>query len=247
MAHRPPFPNFIGPYPRRLFQQIRGVGLVVAGYGSGGVIRSGRARQGAHRISVLGDSYTGGSKEGGRGDANWLASVTAKFEADGTKVVAFRMGLGGAGYVKRGSWGKVFGDVIRRVFSNKTDLAVIFGSINDGGIPIPHLAAAARSAAEAVRICAPAADLMIIGPAWMDSNVPERIEVVRNCLSATAVSHGAMFVDPLAEGWFFDAEYMGTDGVHPTDEGHAYIAEMVYPHFAAILERRGQHNGKGRG
>ena len=45
---------------------------------------------------------------------------------------------------------------------------------------------------------------------------------------------GAVFVDPLAEGWFSGASHrlIGSDGLHPTDAGHRFIAK----HVLAALE-----------
>jgi lysophospholipase L1-like esterase len=38
-------------------------------------------------------------------------------------------------------------------------------------------------------------------------------------------------VDPLAEGWFTgsDSGLIGADRVHPTDDGHAYLARLIAP------------------
>jgi lysophospholipase L1-like esterase len=45
-------------------------------------------------------------------------------------------------------------------------------------------------------------------------------------------------VDPLAEGWFGGASsaLIGSDGLHPTDEGHRHLAELIAPRIAAAID-----------
>ncbi len=44
-----------------------------------------------------------------------------------------------------------------------------------------------------------------------------------------AAAVGGIFIDPLAEGWFAGAahRFIGPDGIHPTDAGHARIAARI--------------------
>ena len=50
---------------------------------------------------------------------------------------------------------------------------------------------------------------------------------------------GATFVDPIAERWFVDRpDLIGRDGVHPTDAGHAYMADKIAPLIGAELPGR---------
>ena len=40
----------------------------------------------------------------------------------------------------------------------------------------------------------------------------------------------SVFIDPLAEGWFVGRpDLIGSDGVHPNDAGHAYLAAKIAP------------------
>jgi len=37
-----------------------------------------------------------------------------------------------------------------------------------------------------------------------------------------------VFIDPLVEGWFVGRpDLIGSDGVHPNDAGHAYLAAKI--------------------
>ena len=45
-----------------------------------------------------------------------------------------------------------------------------------------------------------------------------------------AAAVGAVFVDPIAQGWFVGRpDLIGDDGVHPTDAAHAYMAARIAP------------------
>ena len=50
---------------------------------------------------------------------------------------------------------------------------------------------------------------------------------------------GATWIDPIAERWFVGRpDLIGADGVHPTDAGHAYMADKIAPLIAAQLPRQ---------
>ena len=60
----------------------------------------------------------------------------------------------------------------------------------------------------------------------------------RDILRDQARQVGATFVDPIAERWFFDnPELIGADGIHPTDAGHAYMADKIAPLIGKELPR----------
>jgi hypothetical protein len=50
-----------------------------------------------------------------------------------------------------------------------------------------------------------------------------------------------VFVDPLAQGWFAGAtaELIDPDQVHPTAEGHRYLADLIGPVVERTLQDRG--------
>jgi lysophospholipase L1-like esterase len=48
-----------------------------------------------------------------------------------------------------------------------------------------------------------------------------------------------MFIDPIAERWFVGRpDLIAQDGVHPTDAGHAYMADKIAPLIASQLPKR---------
>ncbi len=98
-----------------------------------------------------------------------------------------------------------------------------FGGGNDWAVPAKKLAAAVRATFAATRATAPKAKLLVIGPPWQcwSGQTPplERL-AVRDVLRDQAMAVGAVWVDPITEGWLADTpELIGSDGVHPTDAG----------------------------
>jgi lysophospholipase L1-like esterase len=80
------------------------------------------------------------------------------------------------------------------------------------------------------RRTAPKAKFLVIGPPWPTADPPPEVFALRDSLRAQAKTVGAVFVDPLAERWFVGhPDLIGPDGVHPTDAGHASMAEKIAP------------------
>lgn len=193
------------------------------------------------QMSVIGDSYTGGSNEGGdpSGPNNWVVAATAKLNADDAPVLGAGYGIGGSGYVSRGPNGKIFVDLVPETLTVNTDVAVFFGSINDKLQPIGVVATAVDKTFASAKTAAPQAKFLVIGPAWVDSDVPADILAIRDTVSQAADKFGFTFVDPIAERWFFDnPELIGADGIHPTDAGHLYMAEKIAPHLKAVIPKK---------
>lgn len=182
-------------------------------------------------VAVIGDSYTGGSDEGGYGAANWTQRVAAALADEGTPVTLSVAVEGGAGYVAEGVEGGTFGELVPEAVAPTAEVVIVFGSRNDSG----DISDAAAATLAAVRAAAPTATLLVIGPPWVDDDPTANVVASRDALAAAAADLGATFVDPLAEGWFADGALIGEDGVHPTDEGHAYMAELILPHLRAAL------------
>lgn len=188
------------------------------------------------RILVIGDSYTGGSNEGGVGRNSWPSVMAEALDNDGLRATLKVDAEGGGGYVKPGQQENVFPQLVRRSVTAETDLVVFLGSRNDTA-PRAVLEAAALDAFTAVQAVAPDARLLVIGPPWVDDRAPAYLQANRDALAAATSQAGGVFVDPLAEGWFTgDASALiGGDGVHPTDAGHRYMADLIGPHVKRLL------------
>ena len=194
-----------------------------------------------NHVAVIGDSYTTGTNEGGQGANVWTARAWQMLARQGVQVAADVASEGRAGYGVRGDHGSLFLDLTARAVNPDDLLVVYFGSRNDQGVESVVLSEMANDNFDFARRTAPSARLLVIGPPWPTAEVPESVLAIRDILKAAARAVGATFVDPLADGWFVGRpELIGADGVHPTDAGHAYMADKIAPLIRAQLPERYQ-------
>ena len=191
------------------------------------------------RVAVIGDSYTTGSDQGGQGSQGWAARSWQTLARQGFQINPDVAAEGGAGYGVRGNRGSVFGDLTPRAVRPDDTLVLFFGSRNDQRVDPAALADSARDCFVFARHVAPSARLLVIGPPWPTADVPVDVLQVRDVLYAQARAIGATWIDPIAERWFVGRpDLIGQDGVHPTDAGHAYMADKIAPLIAAQLPRQ---------
>lgn len=189
-----------------------------------------------NRVAVIGDSYTTGTDEGGLGPRCWTTRAWRLLAQRGLRITADVAAEGRAGYGVRGDHGSVFTDLTARAVQPGDAMVVFFGSRNDQGVDRELLAASARDAFHLAHRMAPSAKLLVIGPPWPTAEVPDAVLAVRDVLAAAAGSVGAVFADPIADRWFVDRPgLIGSDGVHPNDAGHEYLADRIAPLVGAQL------------
>ena len=191
-----------------------------------------------HKIAIVGDSYTGGSNMGGSGDRSWVADVARTLHDRGIEVEAWRKTAGGSGYVAQGVGEPAFGALVPLAVQPDTEVVVFFGSRNDSGQTA--IEAGAEAAFRQALQISPKASLLVIGPAWVDDKPPRDLQANSAEVRAAAAAVGATFVDPLADGWFTgkDSNLIGSDGIHPTDSGHGYMADQILPFLQGVIESR---------
>ncbi|ORB29920.1 Rv0518 family GDSL lipase [Mycolicibacterium parafortuitum] len=189
-----------------------------------------------NRVAVIGDSYTTGSDQGGNGAQGWTPQVWEALTDHGIAVTPTVVAEGGAGYCVRGNRGGVFEDLVVRAVRPDDVLVVFFGSRNDMPVDPSRLSISMYGTLRLAKQIARAADLLVIGPPWPTLNPPPEVLRIRDVLSYQAELAGADFVDPIAAGWFAGRpELIGKDGVHPTDAGHAYMAQKIAPLISSRL------------
>jgi lysophospholipase L1-like esterase len=179
-------------------------------------------------VAVVGDSYTGGSEAGGVGEKGWPALVTNELRARGLQLTMHVNAEGASGYVERGINGGVFADQLTDI-QPYTNVVVFVGSRNDDTTPPDVVAAAARDAYTKAKAIAPTAKLLVIGPFWPTMEALPETQALRDAVREQATAAGGVFVDPAAEHWLDDPALIGPDGIHPTDAGHAYLADRIAP------------------
>jgi lysophospholipase L1-like esterase len=185
---------------------------------------------------VIGDSYTTGHPMGGVGPNGWPALAWQMLAGQGLPIAADVAAEGGAGYGIPGNRNNMFGALTAEAVRPDDGLVVFFGSRNDQPVAPQDLAARSAAAFALARQTAPRARLLVIGPPWPTPAVPPAVLQIRDVLRAQARAAGATFFDPLAARWFVDTPTLiGSDGVHPTDAGHVYLADRIAPLIAAQL------------
>lgn len=187
-------------------------------------------------VAVIGDSYTHGTEDGGRGAGSWTARTWRTLAARGMRIVGDVAAEGRAGYGMIGDHGSVFEDLAGRAVRSDDAVVVFFGSRNDQGVDLKVLAEKARVNFDLARRYAPTARLLVIGPPWPTADVPVPVLQIRDVLYGAAQAVGATWVDPIFERWFVDRpELIAKDGVHPNDAGHKYMADKITPLIRAQL------------
>jgi len=215
---------------RRLIVRVAAtfVGLAAVLFGPSGPVQASAATP--VPIVVISDSYTSGSAEGGIGPHSWPVLARQLLSQRGLEVDADVEAEGGAGYGHPGSDGNVFHTLAARSVDQSDALVVFFGSHNDQTVDPLVFPALVAGTLLLTRFAAPTAKFLVIGPPWTATGPSPATLRIRDTLRDQAQFVGAVFVDTLAEGWFVDRpDLLGADGIHPTDAGHAYLAEKIAP------------------
>jgi lysophospholipase L1-like esterase len=190
-------------------------------------------------VAVIGDSYTAGTDEGGQGPNAWTARSWQMLGRQGVQVAADVASEGGAGYDVTGDHGSYFEDLTARAVRPDDALVVFFGSRNDQGVDPHSLTGKIQQTFDLARQIAPTARLLVIGPPWPSADPPDAVLEVDDILNRQASAVGATYVDAIVDQWFVGRpDLICADGIHPNDEGHAYLAEQIAPLILAQLARR---------
>ena len=189
------------------------------------------------RIDILGDSYLGGSAEGGNGSANWTKLIGTRFYDQGARVELNVMAQPGSGYLARGTTGLVFREAATLRLRPTADVVLVFGSRNDGRQDSKTMFNAAQLLYSDIHDIAPEAKILVVGPVWVDNDVPDFISANNDAMARAAAEENVLYIDALDEGWFAGTEegLIGADGIHPTDEGHTYLAAKIFPLLEDVI------------
>jgi hypothetical protein len=186
-------------------------------------------------LAVYGDGYAAGNASGGLGPAGWPVLV-----ADATGAELSLHAVARAGYASVGVTGEDIPAAVRANPVPEAAVTVLFGSRNDAGEAVGTVQANAAAAIAAVLDQAPDTELVVIGPVWSDGNVPAGVIAARDAVRSAAQVARVTFVDPVADEWFADVPgLIAADGVSPTDQGHAYLAQQIEPLVSAALAQSG--------
>lgn len=201
------------------------------------------------RIACVGDSWMDGTGATYNLTA-WMWQLGRYLNAD-----VFQAGQGGTGYSFQGGAGRqVFGDNGRtnRLVTANPDMVLVFGSINDDNQPTLQADATAYYAKLATLL--PGVPVVVVGVQGLAGS-PNTARLA----NSTAVKNAALaapnvvkVVDPIAEDWITgtgvkntptgdgNADYFmggsdGSDGTHPTQAGHDYLARKMARVLSDVL------------
>jgi lysophospholipase L1-like esterase len=172
----------------------------------------------------LGDSFTSGWNGAGMGARSWPRLVA---DDQGWRTV--NLAVPGTGFINPGWTSQPIGSRVAEAIRRGPDVIVVAAGHNDSRWSAAATAKAADDVIDRLHVAAPDALLMIVAPIWQNDSPPQRCLAFRDHLRLKAASIGAVFIDPLAGGWFGGASHrlIGPDGLHPTDAGHRFIAGRV--------------------
>jgi lysophospholipase L1-like esterase len=183
-------------------------------------------------VAFVGDSYTGGSDMGGYDEKGWPQIVSASL--DWTPVL---FAIGGSGFVSGGSGNETFLQRIPRVVTAQPNVVIVEGGGNDlsQGHSINEIVDGATAVLQQLHAGLPTARLILVSPV-VPGNPSAAALNLRDRMIQVAQNADAAFIDPIADQWLSgpQAQYISSDGVHPTDEGHAAIARLAEPRLRAL-------------
>ena len=186
------------------------------------------------RMIVLGDSWIGGAL-----DVPAHATIPSAL-GDALGLDVWGAGQGGTGYVATGpgadGWTQDFGDSRRLapIIAAKPTDVVVLGSVNDNSAAFSAIRAAAEATFAALVAALPTVRLHVVLP--QPTTVAAESDAAklanRAAVRAAAEASTRMFtiVDGGAAGWITagnQARFIGIDNVHPTQEGHDYVAALI--------------------
>ena len=186
------------------------------------------------RVIVLGDSWIGGAL-----DVPAHATIPSAL-GDALGLDVWGAGQGGTGYVATGpgadDWTQDFGDSRRLapIIAAKPTDVVVLGSVNDNSAAFSAIRDAAEATFAALVAALPTVRLHVVLP--QPTTVAAESDAAklanRAAVRAAAEASPRMFtiVDGGAAGWITagnQARFIGVDNVHPTQEGHDYVAALI--------------------
>lgn len=191
-------------------------------------------------VDIVGDSLSTGFRTPGD---TWPDQEQALITDLGLKADITNASENGAGYVQQGEAGDVFLDLVNRIVNSQSQVVVLFGSDNDSGQP--GLSAAVQTVLGRVKVLAPQARVIMVGPTSESNDVEGRLTPIISTLSQSAATSGVRFVDPVTLGWFQGAAstYLSSDMEHPNTAGEAYLAQHMRAVLAPAIANAMHHDG----
>jgi acyl-CoA thioesterase-1 len=179
-------------------------------------------------IVALGDSLTAGF--GVAPEEAWPAVVDGRLRREGYPYRVVNAGVRGdttAGGLRRVDW----------VLRNRPEVAVVALGANDGLRGLGTDAMQANLLAIVERLRGAGARVLVAGMQVPPNYGAAYSRAFRNVFPEIARRTGSALMPFLLDGVAADPRLNLADGIHPNAAGHRAIAEHVWPHLVALLQR----------
>ncbi|QXD24116.1 arylesterase [Opitutia bacterium ISCC 51] len=178
----------------------------------------------------MGDSITAGYGIGD--DRAFPALIQEKLDEEGFDYAVMNAGVSGdtsAGGLARTNW----------LLNRPVDIFVLELGANDGlrGHPVESTRKNLTAILEKVKSKYPEAKLVLAGMQVPPNLGPDYSEAFRSAFEKVAQATGAHLIPFILEGVGGIEDLNQADGIHPTVEGHAIIADLVWEHLDPLLEK----------
>lgn len=194
-------------------------------------------REDPFQVGFLGDSFTGGSNEGGFQDRGWPSILGKELKFEVARRGHLFSSFGGTGYLRKGDTTKNFIERVDNVAAQLPDIIIVAGGINDAEAFTPaEIEAGASEVFARIRAKSPTTHIVVVGPFHPLGSKNARSLVARDAIFRAATAKGVTtMIDPLP--WFDSGLIeIGSDNTHPTDAGHAEIARLLLTVLSPIAE-----------
>lgn len=182
----------------------------------------------AMRVAFYGDSYTLGTGASSV-DKRWSTIVCEK-----RGWVEFNPSQNGLGFVNRRD---AFGDVPELIIADDPDLVIITLGLNDNfsfDVAAPEIEAAIHDDFARLSAELPDARIIVVEPFWYTDLRPESVNTIIGWVRAAAAEIDADYVSGASRWLEGHPEWIGVDGLHPSDEGYAEIARRMDDELTAL-------------
>lgn len=178
----------------------------------------------------MGDSITAGYGIGD--DRAFPALIQEKLDAEDYRYTVMNAGVSGdtsAGGLARINW----------LLNRPVDIFVLELGANDGlrGQPVNATRENLTAILQKVKSKYPDAQLVLAGMQVPPNLGPDYSRAFRDTFTLVAEKNDAHLIPFILEGVGGVPELNLPDGIHPTAEGHAIIAELVWEYLEPLLEK----------
>lgn len=180
-------------------------------------------------LVVIGDSFSAGYGGYGVGANGWPAIVSERYDLN-----LHLNAVVGTGYVKTTNGeANSFANRWRSGLTASTDIVIVAGSSNDKRETPQSVYSKVRAVDNAIASVAPNATVVIIGPMYGKYD-PDWVQPIEDAVRSAAAAEGKRFVD--GSHWMSYHPNLVVDD-HPTNGGHAVIADIIGDALAPELSR----------